>query len=103
MYEVRKMKIPKQMKRYCPSCRKHNLHKVMIEKVRARPKTKKHAFKWGIRHYAKISSGYTPSPRPIMRDKAKTSRRANIKYQCLVCKKMHFKQNPVRQKKLEQI
>ena len=33
------MKVPKEMKRYCPSCKKHCLHKVKVEKNRGKNKT----------------------------------------------------------------
>jgi large subunit ribosomal protein L44e len=33
------MKIPKQMKRYCPSCKKHTLQKVKNEKNRGKSRT----------------------------------------------------------------
>jgi large subunit ribosomal protein L44e len=33
------MKIPKEMKRYCPSCKKHTLQKVKNEKNRGKNKT----------------------------------------------------------------
>jgi large subunit ribosomal protein L44e len=96
------MKLPKTTKKYCPYCKKHTEHKITIERTRARPKTKKRGLSWGTRHMAKISSGYVGFPRPIPRDKAKTSRKANLKFECFVCKKKHFQQNPIRLKKVEQ-
>jgi len=97
------MKLPKTTNRYCPTCRKHTEHKIIVERTRARPATRKRALKWGVRHYAKISSGYVGSPRPIIHEKAKTTKKANLKYECSVCKKKHFKQNPIRLKKVEQV
>ncbi|MEM2873947.1 MAG: 50S ribosomal protein L44e [Candidatus Nanoarchaeia archaeon] len=95
------MKIPKQVKKYCPSCRAHTLHKVVIEKTKPRPKTKKKALKWGVRHYAYIESGYGGSPRPIIHEKAKVTKKANLKFQCTKCNKAHFKQSPRRVRKVE--
>jgi len=95
------MKIPKTIKKYCPYCKKHTEQKVIVERTKARPATKKYALKWGVRHYAKISSGYVGSPRPIIHDKAKTTKKANLRFECPVCKKSYFKQNPIRLKKVE--
>jgi large subunit ribosomal protein L44e len=95
------MKIPKQVKRYCPSCKAHTVHKVILEKTKPKPTTRKGALKWGVRHYAEVSSGYGGSPRPIIHEKAKVTKKANLKYECTVCKKAHFKQRPKRVKKVE--
>ena len=95
-------KIPKNARKYCPYCKTHTAHKIVLEKVHARPTTRKRALKWGVRHYAKISSGYVGSPRPIIHDKAKTSRKANMRFECAICKKSYFKQKPIRLKKVEQ-
>ena len=51
---------------------------------------------------AKISGGYVGFPRPIPHEKAKTSRKANTRFECAVCKKSFFKQRPKRLKKVEQ-
>lgn len=96
------MKIPKTGKKYCPYCKAHTEHKIVLEKVHSRPATKKRGLKWGIRHMAKISGGYVGFPRPILHDKAKTSRKANMRFECAVCKKSYYKQQPIRLKKLEQ-
>ena len=40
------MKIPKEMKRYCPSCKKHTAQKVKNEKGRGRNKEYKVRWKW---------------------------------------------------------
>jgi len=95
------MKLPKQVKRYCPTCKSHQLAKVILERTKPKPKTRKRALKWGVRHYAEISAGYGGSPRPIIHDKAKTTKKANLRYQCTKCGKSNFKQHPRRAKKVE--
>jgi large subunit ribosomal protein L44e len=95
------MKIPKQIRKYCPSCKKHQLHKVIAEKTKAKPTTRKRALKWGVRNYAFISSGYGGSPRPIIHEKSKTTKKANLRFQCTKCGKSHFKQHPRRVRKVE--
>ena len=95
------MKIPKQIRKYCPSCKTHQLHKVIAERTKQKPTTRKGALKWGVRHYAFISSGYGGSPRPIIHEKAKTTKKANLRFQCTKCGKSHFKQHPRRVRKVE--
>jgi large subunit ribosomal protein L44e len=95
------MKIPKQVKRYCPSCKKHQLAKVIAERTKPRPKTKKGGLKWGVRHMFEVESGYGGFPRPIVHDKAKTTKKANLRYQCMKCGKSNFKQHPKRVRKVE--
>ena len=95
-------KVPKLMKRYCPYCKKHTEHKVIIFKGKARPKTKKTALKRGVRHYAKIEKGYGGSRRPKAKP-VKTSKKLALRYECKVCKKSHFKQKTKRAKRVEQV
>ena len=96
------MKIPKKTNKFCPKCNTHTEHKIKQVKTKPKPKTRKGGLKWGIRHMAKISSGYVGFPRPILHDKSKTSRKANIRFECAVCKKSFYKQRPRRLKKVEQ-
>jgi len=95
------MKIPKQVSRYCPFCKKHTQHKVILFKTKPRPKTKKRALKWGVRHYAQVSSGHVGSVRPVVSPE-KSSKKVAVRYECLQCKKSHFKQKTKRAKRVEQ-
>jgi large subunit ribosomal protein L44e len=97
------MKIPKQVKRYCPTCKSHQLAKVILEKTKPRPKTKKGGFKWGVRHQFEIESGYGGFPKPILHEKAKTTKKVSLKYVCTKCGKSNFKQKTRRVKKVELI
>lgn len=96
------MKGPKQTKRYCPYCKKHTEHKISVHRTKARPKTKKHGLKWGVRHVGRIFAGYGGSPRKTI-NVSKTTKKVALKFQCLICNKIHFKQNPIRLKKFEQV
>lgn len=96
------MKIVKKQKRYCPYCKKHTEHKVVIPKNKPKPKTKKRALKWGVRHYAWAIAGYKGSVRPVA-NPVKTSKHIALRYECLVCGKKHFKQNTIRAKRVEQV
>ena len=95
------MKMPKQVKRYCPTCKSHQLAKVIAERTRARPATKKGAFSWGARHQFEIESGYGSFPKPIVHEKAKTTKKANLRFQCTKCGKSNYKQTPKRLRKVE--
>ncbi len=96
------VKIPKKTKRYCPKCKKHTEHKVKQAKTRPRPKTRKRALSWGVRHMAKVLAGHGGFPRPKPHGKDKTSQKLNLQYECPVCNYKHFKQNPKRAKRVEQ-
>lgn len=78
------MQRPRKIKRYCPTCKKHTEHSV--ERVKKR---KASELKQGQRRFRRVTSGYRGFPRPKPEGREKTSRRANLKYTCVVCKKSH--------------
>jgi len=80
------MKFPKSVRRYCPYCKKRVDMKVAQAKTKPRPKTKKHALKWGVRQMARVLRGYGGFPRS-KGDKVKQSQHVVLKYTCQVCKK----------------
>ncbi len=88
--------------RYCPTCKKHTEQKVSVFRTKARPKTKITGLKRGVRHVGEIFMGYGGSPRKTI-NVSKTTKKIAIRYECLICKKSHFKQNPIRMKKFEQV
>ncbi|MFA6668595.1 MAG: 50S ribosomal protein L44e, partial [Candidatus Methanomethylophilaceae archaeon] len=53
------MKLPRTVKRYCPTCKTHAVHDV--ERVK---KKKASELKWGQRRFRKVTSGYGGFPRP---------------------------------------
>jgi large subunit ribosomal protein L44e len=91
------MKLPRTVKRYCPSakCRKHQDHDV--ERVKKR---KASELSWGQRRFRKVTSGYTGFPRPKPEGREKPTKRIFLKYVCKVCKKAH-QPNAFRAKKFE--
>lgn len=95
------MKIPKKTRRYCPYCKKHTEHKVIRVKSKPRPKTKKKALKKGVRRHWKKTSGYKGSASPKV-NPVKTTKKVNLMFECKECNKKHYKQNPVRSKKVKQ-
>jgi large subunit ribosomal protein L44e len=89
------MKKPRKVKRYCPTCKKHTEHNV--DRIKKR---KASELKQGQRRFRRVTSGYRGFPRPKPEGREKTSRRAALKYTCVICKKSH--QPPsLRAKKVE--
>ena len=89
------MKKPRNVKRYCPYCKKHTVHEV--EKIK---KKKASELKQGQRRFRRVMSGYRGFPRPKPEGREKTSRRIALKFTCTVCKKAHQPPNK-RTKKLD--
>ena len=96
------MKVPKQMNKYCPWCKTKTEHKVTPIKNKPRPKTKKHALKWGIRQMARVLAGYGGFPR-TKGSKSKVSTHPTFKLMCLKCKKSTIKNYKDRSKKVSQV
>jgi large subunit ribosomal protein L44e len=84
------MKFPKNMMRYCPSCKSRHKHKVSQAKTKPKPKARKHSLKWGIRQFFKVKAGYGGMPRSKI-NKSKQSQHIVLKYTCEKCKKSSIK------------
>lgn len=79
-----KMKIPKQIRTYCPSCRKHTLHTLhQLRKRAPRP------LSWGQRQFARVMAGYGSQPRAEQRKFAKTAKKVTLVLKCTACGKEH--------------
>ncbi len=77
------MKLPRQVKCYCPYCKGHRPHE--IERVKKRAASE---LSWGQRRFRKVTSGYGSFPRPKP-DRNKPTKRVSIRYRCSKCKKAH--------------
>jgi len=78
------MKVPKQLRTYCPSCRKHTLHKVYQLRKRApRP------LSWGQRQFGRVTAGYGSQPRSEQKKFAKTAKKVSLVLKCSKCSKSH--------------
>ena len=76
------MKRPRNIKTYCPHCKKHTSHEV------ERPKKKRAGeLKWGQRRFRRVTAGYGGFPRPKPEGREKPTKRVNLRYRCTVCKK----------------
>jgi large subunit ribosomal protein L44e len=95
------MKLPKQVKRYCPYCKKHTLHKVSLVK----PGRKRGALSAGQRRFKRVMKGYRGFPRPKVKKGgkygAKVSRKVDLRFRCSECKKAHVQRAGVRTKRFE--
>ena len=89
------MKMPKEIRTYCPKCRKHTVHTVALVK-----KKKASELKSGQRRFRRKTSGYTGFPRPRPDNKKQTTRK-DIRLLCKECKKQHVKSRTFRTKKFE--
>jgi large subunit ribosomal protein L44e len=72
--------IPKSRKSYCPKCNKHEEMKVSIYK-----KGKDNPNRQGNRRYRIKQSGYGGQTKPILRRKAKVTKKPVLKLECKTC------------------
>ena len=90
------MKLPKEIKRYCPYCKKHTIQAVDVAKQK--PRGSAHPLSWGSESRAKargVRSGMGNKGRwgskPPIKDwkrKTKITRRIAINYKCKTCGKI---------------
>lgn len=81
------MKIPKNIRTYCPTCRKHTEHLVsQVKKRSASP------LSWGQRQFMRIARGYGSQPRSEQRKFFKTAKKVALLLKCSVCGKSHPKE-----------
>ncbi|VDQ09820.1 unnamed protein product [Trichobilharzia regenti] len=75
--------IPKTRKTFCKSskCKRHTLHKVTQYK-----KGKDSLYAQGKRRYDRKQSGYGGQTKPILRKKAKTTKKIVLRLECSQCK-----------------
>jgi large subunit ribosomal protein L44e len=89
------MKVPKQIRTYCPHCRKHTEHTVSQVKKKA-PRS----LSWGQRQFARVMRGYGGQPRSEQKRFAKTAKKVALLLRCGECGKAHPKRG-FRAKKIE--
>ncbi len=103
------MKIPKEMKRHCPFCKKHTIHTVSQAKRKAkgskRPLGKGSKIRTKLRGFWKGTGNlgkYSKPPKPKMVGK-KLTKKTDFRYTCRECKKTHAQKKGIRAKKVELI
>ena len=90
------MKMPKKQKRYCPFCKKHTEHSV--EEAKRRPRR---TMARGQRRFLRKLAGYGSFPKENPKGREKPTRKLDLRYTCLECKKKHSIGEGFRVKKLE--
>lgn len=102
------MKLPKEVRRYCPYCRKHTLHAVDTAKQKSRSST--HPLSRGSSSREKLRGlrgGFgnlgKRSKRGIKdwKRKTKVTKRITVTYKCKECKKMHNIKKAIRAGRIE--
>ncbi|HLD72640.1 MAG TPA: 50S ribosomal protein L44e [Candidatus Nanoarchaeia archaeon] len=102
------MKIPKTIKRFCKTCKKHTEHKVSQNK-----KKNASSFKRGSKVRARLRGRargvgnlgrYSkPAVTKFKRTGAKQTKKTDLRYTCAVCKKASCQKSGIRSKKVELI
>ena len=98
------MKVPQQVKRYCPVCNKHTIHKV--ERVKTSGRRKTSSLKAGSRYrLEKLHKGYGGSPYPKIEHGskygAKNTQKIFLRFKCSECGKYNQLDMTIRAKKFE--
>jgi large subunit ribosomal protein L44e len=76
------LKIPKEIKTYCPKCHVHTVHTVSIYK-----KGKERRSSAGARHHEQDKKGYGGQKFPELIRTAKTTKKISLKLKCKKCSK----------------
>jgi large subunit ribosomal protein L44e len=76
------MKLPKEIRTFCPHCHHHTVHSVSLYK-----KGKERASSWGARRQAKRKRGYGGQKFPELIRTAKTTKKQTMMLKCKDCKK----------------
>jgi large subunit ribosomal protein L44e len=103
-----KMKLPKEIKRYCPYCRKHTIHTVGTAKQKARSsahplsrwsnaRTKARSYRSGTGNLGRFSKPAVKS----WKRKTKTTKRITVQYKCKECNKIHQIKKAIRTGRIE--
>lgn len=74
------MNIPKEIRTYCPKCNKHTAHTISIYKDGRR-----RALAKGERAHERERRGYGGQKYPMLRRKAKTTKKQTFKLKCKDC------------------
>lgn len=74
------MKVPKEIRTFCPRCKKHTEHTVALYK-----KGKDRASALGARRHAEDKKGYGGQKFPELKRTAKTTKKQTLKLKCKEC------------------
>ncbi|MGQ9718762.1 MAG: 50S ribosomal protein L44e [Nitrososphaerales archaeon] len=74
------MKVPKEIRTYCPRCKRHTVHSVAIHK-----KGKERTMSRGARLHAEDKKGYGGQKFPELKRSAKTTKKQTLRLKCKDC------------------
>lgn len=89
------MKVPNRIRTYCPKCRKHTEHEVLLYKP-----GKRRTLAQGQRRYLMKQKGYGSQRKPEQKKTAKITKKQVLKLRCRVCGYTYHKEG-IRLKKIE--
>ena len=100
------MKLPKIRKTFCPYCRKHTEHKIFQVKKGSASSlsygSKYRAKKRGqARGFGNLGKYSKPAITKWKMTGKKSTKKTDLKYQCLECKKSHLQKKGFRAKRIE--
>jgi len=78
------MKFPKEIRTFCPHCRRHTVHKVELAKKRPR-----RTLAQGQRRFLSKMKGYGSFPKENPKGREKPTKRVDIRLICSECGKAH--------------
>ena len=78
------MEYPREVKTYCPYCKRHTIHKVEIVKKKPR-----RTLAQGQRRFLRKMKGYGSFPKENPKGREKPTKRVDIRLRCTVCGKSH--------------
>jgi len=90
------MRFPKEIRTFCPTCKKHTLQTVEMAKKKTRG-----AMTHGMRRFDRKMRGYGSFPKENPKGREKSTRKLDIRYKCTVCGKKHMAGKGWRAKKFE--
>ncbi len=74
------MNVPKEIATYCPRCRTHTSHAVSLYK-----EGRRRALAKGARRHEREKKGYGGQKYPMLKRKAKTTKKQSLKLKCKQC------------------
>lgn len=100
------MKIPKSIKRFCKTCKKHTEHKIAANKRKnasslsrgSKVRARLRGLARGIGNLGRYSK---PAVTKFKRSGAKGTKKTDFRFTCVVCKKASCQSHGIRLKKVE--
>jgi len=89
------MKVPRNIRTYCPRCKTHTVHTVTLYKP-----GKRRALAEGERRYEAKKKGYGSKRKPEQKRTAKVTKKQVLKLKCTVCGHLMHRKG-IRLKRLE--